>query len=343
MNLGLKSRKGFITGGTWCVDHNKLVKDWPKEEEVVEIIEEHIRGGGSACNLAFDLKRLDPSLPVSTIGLVGEDEDGRHLFQQALEVGLETKLLLTTTIVKTQKTDAYTASSSGRRTHLYFAGTAEYLTPDHFDFSQTNARFLHLGLPGVHDQLDKPWDQDPNGWVTVLKKAKHAGLVTNLELCSLPAEKIYEIVTPCLQFLDLLIVNDFEICAIAGMDVNPSQPTDLTVCEAAALRVLNSGKMQLLAVHFPEGAFAITRQGNIFKKSSVAIPNEEIIGTNGAGDAFAAGFLYALHENMDVETAIRLGHATAATSVRGIGTSDTVESYKRCLEIADEWGWRDAV
>jgi sugar/nucleoside kinase (ribokinase family) len=103
MNLGLKSRKGFITGGTWCVDHNKLVKDWPKEEEVVEIIEEHIRGGGSACNLAFDLKRLDPSLPVSTIGLVGEDEDGRHLFQQALEVGLETKLLLTTTIVKTQK------------------------------------------------------------------------------------------------------------------------------------------------------------------------------------------------------------------------------------------------
>ena len=46
---------------------------------------------------------------------------------------------------------------------------------------------------------------------------------------------------------------------------------------------------------------------------------------------------------MDVETAIRLGHATAATSVRGIGTSDTVESYKRCLEIADEWGWRDAV
>ena len=52
MNLGLKSRKGFITGGTWCVDHNKLVKDWPKEEEVAEIIEEHIRGrfGLQSCN-----------------------------------------------------------------------------------------------------------------------------------------------------------------------------------------------------------------------------------------------------------------------------------------------------
>ena len=54
MNLGSKSRKGFITGGTWCADHNKLVRDWPKEEEVVEITEENGRGGGSACNLDID-------------------------------------------------------------------------------------------------------------------------------------------------------------------------------------------------------------------------------------------------------------------------------------------------
>ena len=67
MNLGSKSRRGFITGGTWCADHNKLVRDWPKEEEVVEIIEENVRGGGSACNLAIDLKRLDPKIPVSTL------------------------------------------------------------------------------------------------------------------------------------------------------------------------------------------------------------------------------------------------------------------------------------
>ena len=45
---------------------------------------------------------------------------------------------------------------------------------------------------------------------------------------------------------------------------------------------------------------------------------------------------------MDIETAIISGHAVAATSVRGIGTSDTVESFKRCREIAEEWGWRDA-
>lgn len=342
MNLGSKSRRGFITGGTWCADHNKLVRDWPKEEEVVEIIEENVRGGGSACNLAIDLKRLDPKIPVSTIGLLGEDEDGRLLIQEALAAGLDTTFLKRTELSKTQRTDAYTASSSGRRTHLYFAGTAAHLTPDHFDFTKSNARFFHLGLPGVHEKLDKSWDQDPNGWVTVLKKAKTEGIITNLELCSISAKKIYELVKPCLQFLDLLIVNDFEICAISGMELNPEQPTDFDACKAAARDVLRSGTMHLVAVHFPEGAFAYTRDGNFYSHPSVAIPETAIIGTNGAGDAFAAGFLYALHENMGIETAIITGHAAAAASVRGIGTSDKVESFQRSREIANKWGWRDA-
>jgi sugar/nucleoside kinase (ribokinase family) len=100
--------------------------------------------------------------------------------------------------------------------------------------------------------------------------------------------------------------------------------------------------MELVVVHFPEGAFVYTRDGNFYSHPSVAIPENEIIGTNGAGDAFAAGFLYALHENMDVEKSIVSGHSAAAASVRGIGTSDSVESFQRSREIANKWGWRDA-
>ena len=195
----------------------------------------------------------------------------------------------------------------------------------------------------MHEKLDKSWNQDPNGWVTVLKKAKTGGLITNLELCSISAKKIYELVNPCLQFLDLLIVNDFEICAISGMELNPEQPTDFDACKAAARDVLRSGTMHLVAVHFPEGAFVYTRDGNFYSHPSVAIPETAIIGTNGAGDAFAAGFLYALHENMSIETAIITGHSAAAASVRGIGTSDKVESFQRSREIANKWGWRDAL
>ena len=96
------------------------------------------------------------------------------------------------------------------------------------------------------------------------------------------------------------------------MELNPEQPTDFDACKAAARDVLRSGTMHLVAVHFPEGAFAYTRDGNFYSHPSVAIPETAIIGTNGAGDAFAAGFLYALHENMGIETAIITGHAAVS-------------------------------
>jgi len=73
MRLGCPTRKGIVTGGTWCADHNKFVTHWPGEEEVVEILTNEVRGGGSACNLGIDMKRLDPDIPVSTIGLIGDD------------------------------------------------------------------------------------------------------------------------------------------------------------------------------------------------------------------------------------------------------------------------------
>ena len=41
-----EDRFGFIAGGTWCADHNKLVDRWPGEEDQVEILEQDIRGGG---------------------------------------------------------------------------------------------------------------------------------------------------------------------------------------------------------------------------------------------------------------------------------------------------------
>ena len=75
-----EDRIGFIAGGTWCADHNKLVDRWPGEEEPVLILDREVRGGGPACNLAVGVKRLDPDMPVATIGLLGDDADGRGRF-----------------------------------------------------------------------------------------------------------------------------------------------------------------------------------------------------------------------------------------------------------------------
>jgi sugar/nucleoside kinase (ribokinase family) len=227
------SREGVVTGGTWCADHNKLVDIWPSEDQLAEILSEEWQGGGPGCNLAVDIKHLDPTMFVETIGLVGDDEDGRRLVAEADTNGIVRTQLHVTTDAPTNYTDAYSSQLTGRRTHIFYAGTSALLSHDHFDFERTRARLLHLGLPGIHRLMDGSWNGDENGWVTVLKRARAAGLLTNMELVSARADLIARTVRPCLPHLDYLIVNDVEIGAVAGVPTTSVGETDLSACAAA--------------------------------------------------------------------------------------------------------------
>ena len=335
-----ENRIGFIAGGTWCADHNKLVDRWPGEEEQVLILDREVRGGGPACNLAVGVKRLDPDMPVATIGLLGDDADGRLLKAQAEQEGLDCSGLLMLDGCRTTFTDAFTSEDTGRRTHLYFPGTSSLLTPDHFEFSRTSARILHLGLPGLHEQMDTPWQEDPNGWVTVLKKAQAAGIRTNIEMCSLPPDRLSGTVEPCLGHLDYLVINDFEVAALAGRPVRHGEETDVAACLENAGDVFASGSMELLVVHFPLGSIAMSRTATPLIMPSVAIPKEAVVGPNGAGDAFASGVLYGLHQGWELKATMQLAHAAAAASMRQIGTTDGMERWQDCLLLAGSYGWR---
>ena len=68
-----QGRHGFVTGGCWCVDRNKTIPFWPDEDMSIAVSASVLRGGGSACNFAIDIRKLDPAMPVETIGLVGDD------------------------------------------------------------------------------------------------------------------------------------------------------------------------------------------------------------------------------------------------------------------------------
>lgn len=337
------SRRGIVTGGTWCLDRNKMVDFWPSEDGLAEVLDEVARGGGSGCNMAVDIKRLDPSMPVETIALVGDDGDGRLLLEQADAYGIRRDQMRVTRDAPTQYTDAYGSKASGRRTHIYNAGAAALLSPDHFDLGSTRGRIFHLGLPGVHRLMDAPWGTDPNGWVTVLRRAREAGLDTNLEVASIGRERIAALVRPCLPHLDLLVVNDVEIGAIGGETTEQAGATDVDACLRAARRVLADGAMRMVVVHFPIGAVVVTRDGDEVRRPSVRVPPGEVVAANGAGDAFASGIVYGWHEGWRLGDSLSLAHAAAAASLRHISTSDAVESWRGCLDLAERWGWRDPI
>ena len=114
--MSTPERNGIVTGGTWCVDSNKLVEFWPQEDGLAEILSEESRGGGSGCNLAIDVKRLDPAFWVETIGLIGDDEDGRLLQAEADRYGIERRQLATTAQAPTARTT--TAQSAARKAFI---------------------------------------------------------------------------------------------------------------------------------------------------------------------------------------------------------------------------------
>lgn len=333
-------RRGFIAGGTWCLDRNRRIDAWPREDSVGIAWGLEERGGGPACNLAIDIKRLDPSIPVETIGLIGDDDAGRKLVAEAKRAGLDHRQMQVTKEAPTHLTEAFISQASGQRTHISDLGASALLNPDHFDFSTTSARYMHLGLPGIHPRLDGPWQDDANGWVTVLKAARRVGLQTNLELCTVKPERLRGLILPCLPYLDTLIVNDSEIGALAETTTVREGRTDIDACTTACVAMLQQGAMHLVTIHFPEGAITVTRSGETIFVPSVNVPHDAIVGPNGAGDAFAAGFLYGLHEAWAIRDCLRLGHAAAACSLRSAGTTDGVVGWRECLDIAGRWGSR---
>lgn len=338
----MAQRSGILTAGSWCVDNNKTLLVWPSEDTMSTITELDRQGGGSGSNMAFDLKRLDPDFFVETMGIVGDDSDGQFLIGNCDEAGVKRDRLAMIKGGMTAFTDCFNSLASGKRTHLYFPGVADALSPDDFDFSTTTAKLLHLGLPGAHKTMDGPWGHDSTGWATVLRAAQKAGLKTNLEMVTTTREKVRYFGLSALPHLDLLIVNDFEIGAVADVETRDGVQTLPDKIVEALRKILELGSVSIAAAHFPEGAIAMNRDGGLFSVGSVAMPANEIAGVNGAGDAFAAGFLYYWHQSHPIDEALRFGHAVAATSMREVSTTAGVTSVAETQKLAKQWGYRPA-
>ena len=247
------TRRGVLTGGTWCIDRNILLDNWPQVNGRADILRADMSGGGSGCNMAIDIRKLDPSMPVATIALVGDDMEGNFLAALADKHGIERTRMHVSSEAQTDYTFAFSSLPTGQRTHISYFGTSHLLTPDHFDFAGLQHRIFHLGLPGIHNIMDAAWKDDANGWVTTLKKAKASGFATNMELASLAPDLLAALVRPCLPHLDLLVVNDHEIAGISGLETVRDGKADPAACEEAAKSGARHGRCADGGRAFPNG------------------------------------------------------------------------------------------
>jgi sugar/nucleoside kinase (ribokinase family) len=159
---------------------------------------------------------------------------------------------------------------------------------------------------------------------------------------SLAPEQLASVARPCLPHLSSIVVNELEAGALTGIHApvpGPDGPVDWAALAAMGRGLVERG-VGLAVVHFPAGSVAASADGRVVCAGSVRLPREQVRSTTGAGDAFAAGVLYGLHEGWPVEECLRLAAASAAACVQGQNTSDGIRAAGVCLAEADRWGYR---
>jgi len=330
----MSDRGGILCAGCFTLDQIRIVDHWPNEEALAMTLRTDQQGGGSAHNVAIDLKKMDPKLAVCTAGLLGKDAAGDFLFDQATRWGVDTTQLQRTANASTSFTDVMSVESTGKRTFFHHTGANDLMTPDHIDFKTANAHMLHLGLLGVHKLLDGPWQSEPSGWVEVLKRAKNSGLHTNIEMVSIDAERNRHLALPCLSYLDSLIINDYEAGCLSQMNTMTANRANADACMAAAEHLLGEGAMKFVIVHYPAGAAVASNTGERVVVPSVPVNNDLVKSSVGAGDAFTAGVLYGVHRRLTLTQSARIGHAVAAASLQSETTVGSVKAVNDCLQDA---------
>jgi sugar/nucleoside kinase (ribokinase family) len=334
-------RSGVTAGGNWIVDHLKIVDAWPAQDALATIVSESSGNGGSPYNILKDLACLGASFPLAGVGLIGDDPTGETILADCRAHRIDTAQMHRTAAAATSYTDVITVQGTGRRTFFHQRGANALLGPEHFDFTRTTARIFHLGYLLLLDRLDALSADGQTGAAEVLARARAAGLRTSLDCVSDHRDRFRTVAAPALPHVDYLFANDYEAEKLTGISLREGQQINSAAVRAAAAALLAAGVHCWVFIHFTEGALGASRQEAIWQPS-LRVPPHDIKGAAGAGDAFAAGVLYGLHEDWAVSECLRMGVSAAAASLYDPRCSASMKPVPECRQLAETLGFISA-
>ncbi|MCQ2396588.1 MAG: carbohydrate kinase family protein [Lentisphaeria bacterium] len=306
----MAQRCGIIGAGNWIVDEIRQLDRWPGEGNLANIIkEESPAGGGGAHNVLLDLAAMtNGSIPLFGVGCVGDDKYGKMLLENCAKAGVDTKGIRVTNEAPTSYTTVMAAD--GKRTFFHNHGANDCLNDSDFSAVDYNAKVFYLGYLLLLAGLDAKDDTYGTKGAKVLREMRAKGLLTVLDLVSTAPETFHAAVLAAMPGTDVLVVNEIEAGNAFNVKIRRDDDTiDFDAMKAVAPKFFEAGLHKMLVIHYPEGAYAREADGAETQVKAYKAP--KIVGSTGAGDAFCAGMLYALHEGLPVEESLHLGAANA--------------------------------
>lgn len=311
------NKKGIVVAGSVLVDKINEISAFPECGELTQITSIQNAVGGCVPNVALDLKKISPETPIFAVGKIGADEEGEFVKKVLADGGVDVKGLVTTDKDRTSFTDVMSVKG-GQRTFFTYAGaSADFGTCD-IDFENMNAEILHLGYFLLLDKVD-------NGeGLEILKKAKEMGIKTSIDLVSENSDR-YSLVLPCLEYTDYLIINELEAGKLTGIE-----PSDENL-EKIAYKLKELGVKEKVVIHKFDRAVCLSDEGYTVM-AAYDVPQSYIKGKTGAGDAFCAGTLMGIYNNL---SDIEILDLASACAIMALGAADATSGLKTAKEAMD--------
>lgn len=291
--------------------------------EVVKMDNLHIVAGGAAQNTARAAQYTLPENSVVYFGSVGKDKYADLLVEANKRAGLATRYQVQENI----ETGKCAALITGlHRSLVTDLAAANHFTESHLELPENKeiikaAKVFYIG--GFHLTVS------PDAIKNLGREAAaHDDKISVINfsasfICQFFKDQLDE----CLPYMDYVICNETEAAEYAkahGLE----NPEDLEAIAkyVAQLEKVNKNKSRTVVItHGTEPTVVATNHfdGKLETQSFDvhAIEESKIKDTNGAGDAFAGGFVSGLVQGLPLAKAMDLGHWTAKTSIQEIGPS----------------------
>ena len=336
----MSKRNGIITMGNWVVDTVKFIDVYPSRGNLTSITGVDAGLGGCAHNVLVDLAAMRSGIPLYAGGCIGADDNGRMCLEACDRYGIDRSNMRVLEGEHTSYTDVMQETGgNAARTFFHYRGANARLGVEQVLSARSDARIFHLGYLLLLDSLDA---EDPEYGVAAARALDgllKQGYETSVDVVSEESDRYRRVVLPCLKYTDYLIINEVEAEKITGLSLRDSSG-DIRISDVgqAARWLLDAGVRKLVIIHFPEGGLVAGKDGTLCSAPSFSPAREEIISTVGAGDAFCAGALYAIHEGFRAEALLDFASASArfnlfsSTSTGGAPTLDTLEAYIQSIK-----------
>ncbi len=330
-------KKGIAVAGTTVLDILYPIQGFPKPGELTNIVGEMSRStGGCMCNDIMDLAALDPALPLTALGRVGQDEPGDFLLSRLRRfpnIDLTQIVRAGTTSFTLVMADEVTK----QRSFYYCKGASADFCEDDIRWDALDADILHVGYILLMDALDAPDAEYGTRLARLLHTAKRRGIRTSVDFVTEPGERTRRVAAPALKYTDYCVINESEAQALTGVRLADESGKLIRENVTAALEAMKAmGVSTWAVIHCPQGGFGLNEAGEYVEVPGLILPPGYIKGSVGAGDAFCSGILYAAWKGWPLRRAIELATAAAACSLSQPGATEGMRGCDEAMKLYRE-------